>query len=93
MTDAYRIPYRTYKQHYADCQTVPGTYHEQNRTIEVIIPPERFKPSGTRGKRYGYYYFTGTETSTGRAVHITIKAVCVENARKQLPRDCTWNLQ
>ena len=29
MTDTYRIPYRTYKQHYADCQTVPGTYHEQ----------------------------------------------------------------
>lgn len=41
MTDTYRIPYRTYKQHYADCQTVPGTYHERPfalRTPESSFP-------------------------------------------------------
>ena len=41
-----RMRYSQYKEHYADCRTVPGTYDKINRSIEVVIPDGRMKPSG-----------------------------------------------
>ena len=84
--------YRRYKQHYADCETVAGSYDKEHKTIKVIIPEGRMKPSGTRGQSYHYIEFTGIETATGRKVRCTIKATCRANAIKRLPTDCTWDL-
>ncbi len=87
-----RMPYRSYKAHYADCKTVPGTYDNASRTIEVMIPEGREKPSGVRGKSFRYIEFRGVEKETGRAVTCTIKAICRENAVKRLPNNCVWDI-
>lgn len=87
-----RMLYRRYKTSFSDCETLPGSYDPQNKTIIVFIPAGRMKPSGVRGQSYRYMEFTGTENVTGRKVRITIKAICRENAIKRLPRDCTWNI-
>lgn len=85
------MPYRRYKQSYADCETIPGTYNPAMKTIDVEIPDGRMKPSGTRGQRYLHLTFTGIEIATGRKVSCTVKATCEENARKRLPTDCIWD--
>lgn len=84
--------YRRYKQHYADCETVFGSYDRRTKTIDVLIPEGRLKPSGVRGQSFKYMEFTGTEKTTGRAVRCTIKATCLANAIKRLPTDCTWDI-
>ena len=83
--------YRRYKQHFSDCETVAGSYDKNNKTIEVMLPEGRLKPSGVRGKSFHYMEFTGIEISTGRKVRCTIKATCRDNAIKRLPKDCIWN--
>lgn len=87
-----KMLYKRYKQHFADCQTVPGSYNEITKTIDVILPEGRMKPSGVRGQSYKYMHFDGVESLTGRKVNMTIKATCLENAIKRLPKDCTWEL-
>ena len=84
--------YRRYKQHYADCKTVPGSYDPASKTIEVLLPEGRLKPSGTRGKRYHWMEFTGVEIATGRAVRCTVKATCLANAIKRLSTSCVWDV-
>lgn len=85
--------YRRYKQHFADCETVVGSYDKERKTIEVFLPEGRLKPSGVRGKTFKHMEFHGIENATGRTVRCTIKATCVENAIKRLPKDCTWDLR
>lgn len=87
-----RMPYRHYKTAYADCATVPGSYDAATKSIAVLIPDGRKKPSGTRGQSFRYMEFHGVETATGRAVCCTIKATCRANAIKRLPDGCTWDL-
>lgn len=36
-----RMHYSQYKNHYADCKTVPGSYDKESRSIEVILPEGR----------------------------------------------------
>lgn len=84
--------YRRYKQHFADCETVVGSYDKNNKTIDVLLPDGRLKPSGVRGKTYHYMEFTGVEIATGRHVRCTIKATCRANAIKRLSRDCKWDI-
>lgn len=51
----YRMPYKQYKQHYSDCETVVDSYRVyDNRpaTIDVIIREGRLKASGVRGQHY-----------------------------------------
>ena len=83
----YRMKYSQYKKHYADCKTVPGTYDTIEKSIIVLIPEGRMKKSGVRGQRYNYYRFSGVDQATGESVEVTIKAICGENAIKQLRRD------
>lgn len=83
--------YRRYKQSYADCATIPGSYNAASKTIQVEIPNSRMKPSGVRGQRFLYLTFNGVEIATGRKVSCTIKAICEENARKRLPANCIWD--
>lgn len=52
METIIRMPYRQYKNAYADCQTVCDSYDSSSKTIEVIVPEGRLKPSGVRGKRF-----------------------------------------
>lgn len=87
-----RMTYKRYKQHYADCETICGSYDQGTKTIVVLVPAGRMKPSGTRGQSFHYMEFNGVETATGRVVRCTIKATCLENAIKRLPKECIWNV-
>ena len=87
-----RMLYRRYKTSFSDCETEPGSYDPKSKTIIVLLPAGRMKPSGPRGRTYRYMEFTGTENATGRKVRCTIKAMCLENAVKRLPSDCTWDI-
>ena len=87
----WRMPYKQYKEHYADCETVVGSYdsHTDDRgyrhgvpTIDVIIREGRLKASGVRGQHYHSYEFT---TADGQKV--CYRAVCEENARKRMKKD------
>ena len=80
-----RMLYRQYKQSYADCATVPGTYDKTTKSIVVIIPEGRKKPSGVRGKSYRYIWFDGINKNDGREVRICIKAIDRAHAVKRLP--------
>jgi hypothetical protein len=84
--------YRRYKQSFSDCETVVGSYDKGRKTIKVLLPDGRLKPSGTRGQSYKWMEFTGVENATGRPVRCTIKAICKDNAIKRLPKSCTWNI-
>lgn len=46
------MSYRNYKQHYADCEIVKGSYDKGTKTIEVSVPDGRMKPSGVRGQKF-----------------------------------------
>lgn len=80
-----RMPYKQYKEHYADCETVVDSYEKNDRfpaTIQVIIRKGRLKKSGVRGKHFSGYIFV---TDTGNKV--SYRAVSEENARKQMKKD------
>lgn len=85
--------YRRYKQHFSDCEIIAGSYDKELKTIDVIIPEGRMKKSGVRGKTFHYMEFKGVEIATGRKVRCTVKATCVENAIKRLPKSCTWDIK
>ena len=93
MDKEIRMPYRQFKSSYADCKTKPGTYDESTKTIVVIIPEGRMKKSGVRGQRYNYYRVNGMDRITGKSVEVVIKAICIENAIKQLRRDYDKNIE
>lgn len=86
-----RMPYRQYKEHYADCETVFGSYHSDTRscaTIEVIIRNGRQKASGVRGEHFKSYQLQSNEGNT-----ITYRAVSEENAIKRACKEFpaeTW---
>lgn len=47
------MKYSRYKQCYADCRTVPGSYDADLKTINVYVPEGRMKPSGCGGVASG----------------------------------------
>ena len=72
------MPYRQYKEHYADCETIRGSYSRATGNIQVIVRAGRMKNSGTRGKHFAIWVFkdaSGDEWS--------FYAVSKENALKQ----------
>ena len=81
------MPYKQYKEHYPDCETVSGSYtsREDSRhgvaTIDVIIREGRLKPNGVRGK-----HFYGFEFTDDDGKRICYRAVSEENARKQMKK-------
>ena len=83
----WRMPYRQYKEHYADCETVIDSYENirGHKTIEVIIRAGRLVASGTRGQHYRGFEITFTEE--GKPGHITYRAITEENALKRLARE------
>ena len=81
-----RMAYRNYKKHYSDCETVPGTYDKGTKTIEVIVPDGRMKPSGVRGECFSTYELW-YEFPDGRKCFTPYRATCRKNAEKQLRKD------
>lgn len=77
----WTMPYRQYKEHYSDCETVAGSFVRPKYgapEIDVIIREGRLKNSGVRGEHYGLYTFSNGEKRE------VIKAISEENARKRL---------
>lgn len=85
-----RMHYGRYKEHYADCETVQGSYDKATRTIDVMIPDGRKKPSGVRGKRFRGYQI-GLIDQNGKKGYCTYRAVSEENAMKQHVKWCKEN--
>ena len=83
------MPYKQYKEHYSDCETLAGTYKDKDdmgrriyATITVIIREGRLKNSGTRFQHYSGYQFTN---ENGK--YITYRAVSEENAKKRCEKE------
>lgn len=74
--------YRTYKQHYADCEVVEGSYDDEFRTVKVIVRAGRMKPSGVRGE-----HFRGYELENEQGKRTTYRAVSEENALKRAHKE------
>ena len=79
--------YGVYKERYADCKTVKGTYDERWKSIDVIVPNGRMKPSGVRGKHF-HGYELWLEDENGKFGYCTYRAVSSENAMKQHIKWC-----
>lgn len=104
----WEMPYKQYREHYSDCETVIGSYDDKtddhgfqhgHPTIKVIIREGRLKASGVRGKHFCGFRFRSVELDpkSGKPYAITIRAVSEENALKQLAKDpetkgYTWEL-
>lgn len=87
----WEMPYRQYKKHYADCETVIGSYkcdeYEPAR-IKVIIRNGRLKASGVRG-----CHFSGYMLQNSKGEQMVYRAVSEENALKRASKaypDETW---
>ena len=84
----WTMPYRQYKEHYSDCETVIDSYEDRNgnKVIKVIIREGRLKNSGVRGR-----HFRGFEVEfkdeNGKKARCTFRAVSEENALKQWARE------
>lgn len=79
------MPYKQYKEHYADCETVAGSYvnkMEQGSFIDVIIRRGRLKASGTRFKTYHSWSFMVDGKITSGYY-----AVSYENAEKRCRKE------
>lgn len=82
-----KMPYRQYKKHYSDCKTVTGTYDDVYKTIEVVVPDERIKKSGVRGKCFSGYHLWFINAA-GEKHYCVYRAVSKENAMKQHVKTC-----
>lgn len=82
----WKMTYKNYKMHYADCEIVPGSFVEGTNntvaTVKVIIPEGRVKKSGVRGQRFAGYEFTN---ELGEKV--VYRAVCESNAEKRVNKE------
>lgn len=81
----WRMSYKQYKEHYADCETIAGSFQQdsyKDSSIEVIIREGRLVPSGVRGK-----HFSGYEFKTEDGKRVCFRAVSEETARKQLLKE------
>ena len=89
----WTMPYRQYKAHYADCETIIDSYTEYENdyghhyeyspaTIKVIIRDGRLKNSGVRGKHFSNYWIEFTLNGDYTRCEC-FRAVCVENAIEQ----------
>ncbi len=92
----YQMPYKQYKEHYSDCETLAGSYTDSefdgyNRrwipsTIGVIVREGRLKNSGVRFQKFNTYRFK-CETPEGKKLIQCRYAVNEENARKRVEKD------
>ena len=92
----WEMPYRQYKEHYADCETLAGSYREIERGrdagsyITIILRAGRLKASGVRGEHFSGYL---CENEVGEKV--TYRAVSEENAVNRASKEFpghTWEV-
>ena len=83
-----RMLYRNYKQHYSDCETVPGSWEADTKSIEVLVPDGRMKPSGVRGQRFHGYILYMADPATQKVYRSSYRAVCMVNAMRQHEKNC-----
>lgn len=86
----WEMPYRQYKDHYSDCETVRGSFRRTERgesLIKVIIRDGRLKASGVRWKHYNGYEFYFTDMTDGKEYRTCYRAVSEENAKRRLLKD------
>ena len=80
-----RMPYKQYKEHYSDCETVNGSFFRDEHTgdsfIKVIIRNGRMKASGVRGQHFSGYEIEWFEN--GEKCFHSFRAVSEDNALKQ----------
>ena len=83
------MPYKQYKDHYSDCETVPGSFYRDEHNgcsyIDVVVRSGRMKASGVRGKHFAGYEIEWTEN--GKTAFTPYRAVSVENAIKRAQKD------
>ena len=79
----YHTTYKAYKEHYSDCKTLINSFNKETCTITVIVPHDRMKNSGVRGRKFAYYLFYTKDKKYCRCKY----AVCTENAFKQLEKE------
>lgn len=83
------MPYKQYKEHYNDCETVVDSFndHEGQRpaTIDVIIREGRLKASGVRGGHYSGYEFFFTDN--GEKCRVCYRAISEETALRRLLKE------
>ena len=89
----YRMPYKQYKKHYSDCETVIDSYTEYEdrpATVDVIIREGRLKASGVRGK---HYLLILLENESGQLQ--SYQAMSVENALTRAEKELggSWNVK
>lgn len=89
----WEMPYKQFKEHYADCETVEGSYQGRDMTcgiyvptIKVIIREGRLKASGVRGEHY-----SGYELKNEDGKRVVYRAVCEENAIKRAVKEYGGN--
>lgn len=81
----WKMPYRQYKEHYSDCETIAGSYEcdrHGNKTIKVIIRKGRLKNSGVRGEHFTSFTFRLEDNTV-----VCYKAICYENAEKRIKKE------
>ena len=87
----WTMPYKQYKEHYADCETLAGSYDNGRDdyghfvkvpTITVIIREGRLKNSGTRFQHFAEYWFKNSDGE-----EMIYRAVCEENAYNRCCKD------
>jgi len=83
--ERHTMKYSQYKKHYADCKTVPGTYNKGLKTIEVIVPEGRMKPSGVRGESFSTIWLNVGD-SPDKVFKQGFRAISYSNAVKQAKR-------
>lgn len=82
------MPYKQYKDHYSDCETVAGSFIRTmggQCFISVIVRNGRMKASGVRGKMFDIYRVWFLED--GKEEYTLYKAVCEENAVKRFRKE------
>jgi hypothetical protein len=80
-----RMPYKQYKEHYSDCETIEGSFSRARSGqcfVDVIIREGRLKKSGVRGEEYYMY-----ELVSDSGESVTYKAVCEENALRRAAKE------
>lgn len=80
----WKMPYKQYKEHYSDCETMIDSYETHRgrpATIKVIIREGRLKASGVRGQHFCWYVFEITEGD--EKFESSYYAVSEKNAEKR----------
>lgn len=86
----WKIPYRQYKKHYSDCETLVGSYEDTDRGafISIIVREGRLKASGVRGEHYSGYELTN-ELGLKRVYRAVSEENALKRANKESP-DHEW---